>query len=101
MSTGGGVGAARSSGPNPHDAALCRVAFIPFPKEASSEHRVTAMDRFMKQHLPDMQVKHVDVSLNREGHLTTHGYVELGSKQHVRLVTSTTKSRSLNKGSWR
>ena len=42
-----------------------------------------------------MQVKHVDMSLNHEGQLTSHGFVELGSKENIRLVTSAAKSRSL------
>ena len=79
----------------PFDAALRQIAFIGFPKEASPEQRVAAMERFMKHNFPSMQIKHIDVSLNREGHMTTHGYVEVGSKQHARLVTSTAKSRSL------
>ena len=76
---------------NPHDSALRQVAFLGFPKQASTGARVATMDRFMKQHFPRMQVKHIDVSFNRGGTLASHGYVELGSKQHARLVTSATK----------
>ena len=54
----------------------------------------------MKHNVPSMQIKHIDVSLNREGHMTTHGYVEVGSKQHARFVTSTTKSLSPTVPGW-
>ena len=66
MTSGGVVGGVRSSGPNPHDATLCQVAFIGFPKEANSAQRVADMERFMQQHFPELQVKHVDVSFNRD-----------------------------------
>ena len=77
ISMGRIVGGACHSGPNPHDEALRQVAFIGFPKKASSEQRVAAMERFVKQHFPDMQVKHVDVSLNREraiDHIWLYGF---------------------------
>ena len=53
------------------------------------------MEQFMENKLSKMQVKHIDVSLNKSGELTSHGYVEVGSKQHARLVTSTTKKDHL------
>ena len=49
----------------------------------------------MKAFFPEMPVKHVDVSLNKDGQMASHGFVELGSKQHVRHVISTIKSRNL------
>ena len=86
---------ARAFAPDPHDAALRQVAFIGFPKEATAAQRISAMDNFMKHYFPSMQVKHIDLSLNRDGKLTVHGFVELGSKQHARLVTSAVKYRNL------
>ena len=84
-------GAASTHVPNPHDSAFCKIAFIGFPKEAPADARVAAMEQFMEQNFMKMQMKHIDVSLNRSGELTSHVYVEVGSKQHARLVTSTAK----------
>ena len=49
----------------------------------------------MKLHFPKMQVKHIDVSFNKTGELASHGYVEIGSKQHARLITSTARKDHL------
>ena len=49
----------------------------------------------MKQNFSTMQVEHINMQLNRDGQLIVHGFVELGSKQHARLVTSAVKSREL------
>ena len=46
---------------------------------------------FMKQNFSSMQIKHIDVSFNRAGELTSRGYVEVSSRQHARLVSSTKK----------
>ena len=43
-------GAAAMHGPNPPDSALCKIAFIGFPKEAPAEARVAAMKQFMENH---------------------------------------------------
>ena len=71
------------------------MASIGFAKDTSAEQRVAGMDGFMKQHFPIMQFKHIDVPLNRGGQWTVHGFVELGSKQRARFVTSAVKSRSV------
>ena len=71
------------------------MAFTGFPKVATAAQRISGMDNFMMHHFPTMQVRHIDVSLNRDGQLTMHGFVKLGSKQHARLVTSAVKSRKL------
>ena len=59
-------GAAAMHGPNPHDSALCKIAFIGFPKEAPAEARVAAMEQFMENNFQKMQVKHIDVSLKKQ-----------------------------------
>ena len=83
------------SGPNPHDPALRQVAFLGFPQASSPEQRIEAMQTFMRRNFPKIQLKHVDLSLNKDGDVTTNGFVELGSKQHARHVTSTSKSRGI------
>ena len=91
LSSAGGF----SSGPNPHDSAHRQVAFVGFPKEVDSARRIEAMSRFMKEHFANMQIKHIDVSLTKDGEMSTHGFVELGSKHHVRHLMSMVKSRNL------
>ena len=90
-----GSGGLPSPGPNPHDPALRQIAFVGFPKDLASVRRIEAMSGFLKAFFPEMPVKHVDVSLNKDGQMTSHGFVELGSRQHVRHVISTIKSRNL------
>ena len=75
--------------------AFRQAAFVGFPCELDSARRIDAMSRFMEEHFANMQVKHIDVSLNRDGDMTSHGFVELGSKQHVRHLNSTLQSRNL------
>ena len=84
-----------SSGPNPFDPALKQVAFIGFPEESTVAQRIEAMVSFMQQNFPEFQIKHTDLSTDKNGKQTRNGFVELGSKKHARHVTSTTKSRGL------
>ena len=49
----------------------------------------------LKEHFANMQIKHIDVSLTKDGEMSTHGFVELGSKHHVRHLMSMVKSRNL------
>ena len=49
----------------------------------------------MKLHFLKIQVNHIDVSFNKTGELASHGYVEIGSKQHARLITSTARKDHL------
>ncbi len=84
-----------SSGPNPFDPALKQVAFIGFPEESTVAQRIEAMVSFMQENFPELQIKHTDLSMDKNGKQTRNGFVELGSKKHARHVTSTTKSRGL------
>ena len=62
-----------SSGPYLHDPALRQVAFVGFPKELGCVHRVEA-PVFMKTFFANMPVKHIDVPLNKDSQMTTHGF---------------------------
>ena len=73
-----GVAAGRGGaaiGPNPHDPAMKQVAFIGFPESTPVQERIDARVAFMRQFFPDMQIKHADMGVGKNGKHTRNGFV--------------------------
>ena len=82
-------------GPNPHDIALRRVAFVGFPPESSVKERIAAMESFMRKHFSDVRYGMVSLFPDKEGNDTVHGFVEVADRKVAKRVTGAVKSRSL------
>ena len=82
-------------GPNPHDIALRRVAFVNFPEASSIKDRIKAMDAFMEANFPNIPTGLKDMFPDKKGNPTHHGFVEVGSRAQARRITDEVKSRTL------
>ena len=86
---------AAGPGPDPHDPAARRVAFLGFPEGMPAKQRLALIEEFLTAKFPDVRTSLIDsfYAGKGEGKITRNAFAEFGSRQQARQVANTIRDR--------